>query len=123
MHDVEQAFTKLPRDVTRERVSALGWPEDRLHFAASFVGSCSGSSYEDAVKLYTPVAWRGFAQVQLHRAAAEADAGYAIDVLSRLTAAQRRDRFVRQTARRVIDACDSRGAKTADLREALTAAS
>ena len=73
LHDLELAFEQLPRDITRERASALGWPEDWLHFWASFVGSCSGSPY-DATSLYTPVMWRGHAQVQLHLAAAQIDA-------------------------------------------------
>lgn len=119
MHDVARAFERLPRDVTRDRISATGWPEDRLHFCASFVGSCSGQPYEDAAKLYSPAVWRGLAQIKLHRAAAETDPHEAINVLAGLTDAQRTDRFVRQTARRVIDACEARGAQTSQLREAL----
>jgi transcriptional regulator with XRE-family HTH domain len=115
---VEREFERLPRDVTRERVSVLGWPEDRLHFCASFVGACSASPY-DAERLYSPTAWRGHAQVRLHRAAAEADASYATQALLELDDAQRADRFIRMTARRVIDACEARGAGTAELREAL----
>ncbi|MGH2942573.1 MAG: hypothetical protein ACRDLN_07365 [Solirubrobacteraceae bacterium] len=121
MSDVEAAFERLPRDVTRERVSALGWPEDRLHFCASFVGACAGSSAaaDDATKLYTPIVWRGLAQVHLHRAAAEADPDAAVAVLGSLGDAQRRDRFVRLTAQRALHACEARGANATDLRAAL----
>ncbi len=119
MHEVARAFERLPRDVTRDRISATGWPEDRLHFCASFVGSCSGQPYEDAAKLYSTAVWRGLAQIKLHRAGAETDAHEAINVLVSLSDAQRTDRFVRQTARRVIDACEARDVRTADLREAL----
>lgn len=119
MQAVERAFERLPRDVTRERVSALGWPEDRLHFCASFVGSCSGTPCADAVRQYSPTVWRGHAQVQLHQAAAEADPGYATKILSGLDDAQRKDRFVRLTATRTLASCDARGANTRELREAL----
>lgn len=119
MQAVERAFERLPRDVTRERVSALGWPEDRLHFCASFVGSCSGTPYADADRLYSSTVWRGHAQVQLHQAAAEADAGYATKILSGLDDAQRKDRFVRLTATRALASCNARGADTGELRNAL----
>lgn len=118
LHDLERAFEHLPRDITRERVSALGWSEDRLHWWASFVGSCFGEAY-DATKLYTPAMWCGHTEVQLHLAAAEADPAHAVSVLSALSDAQRSDRFVRSTARRVLDTCESRGARATELREAL----
>lgn len=119
LRDVERAYERLPRDVTRERVSALGWPEDRLHFCASFVGSCAASPYDDALKLYSPAVWRGLAQVKLHRAVAESDPAYAVAVLSDLSSTQRQDRFVRQTAQRTVAACEARGANAAGLREAM----
>jgi hypothetical protein len=39
---VEVAFERLPRDITREKLSSLGWPEERLHHVASFVGAFGG---------------------------------------------------------------------------------
>jgi transcriptional regulator with XRE-family HTH domain len=115
----EEAFERLPRDVTREKVSALGWPEDRLHFCTTFVGAFDGRADDSP---YSPVVWRGHAQVRLLRAMAEADPRYATRVLSDLSDTQRSDRFVRQTARRVLASCEAHGADAAgvaELREAL----
>jgi transcriptional regulator with XRE-family HTH domain len=121
LNAVETAFERLPRDVTRERVSALGWPEDRLHFCASFVGAPGAA--DDALKLYSPAVWRGHTQIKLHKAAAETVPDYAVAVLSNLSGAQRQDRFVRQTAKRTLATCEARGASSAgvaELREVLS---
>lgn len=118
LHDLERAFERLPRDITRERATALGWPEDRLHYWASFVGSCFGTPY-DATGLYPSVMWSSYAEVQLHLAAAEVDPAHAVAVLSKLGDAQRPNQFVQLTARRVLDTCERRGARVAELREVL----
>jgi hypothetical protein len=103
--DVEQEFERLPRDVTREKLSALGFAEERMHNSRSFAGMFIGggdSARDEALRLYATADWRGAAQVQLHRAAADHDAAYAEEVLSALSKAQRRDRRVRLIARRVV---------------------
>ncbi len=121
---LEQTFERLPRDIVREKLSALGWAEERVHHVRSYCamyGSTSGDAARDeALRLYADAAWRGQAQIKLHRAASEADAQDAVSTLSGLSEAQRSDRFVRMIATRALDACESRhAAGTAELREAL----
>lgn len=124
LNAVEVAFERLPRDITREKLSSLGWPEERLHHVASFVGAFGGgggeAAREEALRLYASAAWGGPAQVRLHRAASEADAGYATAVLGDLSEAQRSDRFVRTMGFAALAACErERVAGVAELREAL----
>jgi hypothetical protein len=114
----------LPRDITREKLSALGYSEETLHHVRSYCamyGAVPGeAAREEALRLYADAARRGPAQIRLHRAASEADAADAIATLSALSEAQRSDRFVRQIATRALDSCESRKAAGAvDLREAL----
>lgn len=122
--DLERTFDKLPRDIVREKLSALGWAEERVHHVRSYCamyGSASGDTARDeALRLYADADWRSQAQVKLHRAAAEADAQDAVATLSDLSDAQRSDRFVRLIAARALASCESRNvAGTAELREAL----
>jgi transcriptional regulator with XRE-family HTH domain len=120
---LERTFEKLPRDITRERLSALGWPEERLHNARSYCAMFVGggeAARDEALRLYAGADWRGPAQIRLHRAASEADAKEAVATLSGLSDAQRSDRFVRLIAARALASCESRKvAGTAELREAL----
>lgn len=115
LRELEAAFERLPRDLTREKVSTTGWAEERLHHATSYASAfgglgVGGPARESALKLYPPVAWRGVAQVQLHRAAAEKDAGLAIETLTGLSEPQRSDRGVRLIALKVLDHVDGHGA-------------
>lgn len=101
---LEREFERLPRDVTREKLSALGFAEERMHNSRSFAGMFVGggeSAREEALRLYAAADWRGAAQVKLHRAASDGDAAYAEEVLAGLGEAQRADRRVRLIARRV----------------------
>ena len=121
---LERTFESLPVDITRDKLSALGWPEERLHHVRSYCamyGSDGGEAARtEALRLYSDVDWRSRAQIGLHRAASEADAKLALDVLAPLEDAQRSDRFVRSIAARALASCESRNATgTADLREAL----
>ena len=121
---LERTFESLPVDITRDKLSALGWPEERLHHVRSYCamyGSDGGEAARtEALRLYSDALWRSRAQIRLHRAASEADAGLALDVLGPLEDAQRSDRFVRTIARRALASCESRNAAgTAELREAL----
>ena len=112
----------MPRDITRERLSALGWSEERLHNTRSYCGMFIGggeAARDEALRLYAEADWRGPAQIRLHRAASEADAKDAVATLSGLSDAQRSDRFVRLIATRALASCESRGVATAELREAL----
>lgn len=125
---LERTFERLPSDLTREKLSALGWPEERLHHARSYSAMYSAApgageaARDEALRLYVDADWRGPAQIKLHRAASEVDANEAVATLAALSEAQRRDRFVRRIAMRVLDSCESRGvAGTAELREALRA--
>jgi len=125
LRELEATFERLPRDITRDKVTSLGWPEERLHHTISYVSAFGGlgggePARESAMKLYPPVAWRGPAQIKLHRAASEVDAQRAVATLSALSEAQRHDRGIHLIARRVIEACEARGAKTADLRAVLS---
>jgi hypothetical protein len=122
---LERTFEKLPRDITREKLSAQGWPEERLHHGRSYcavygAASAGEAARDEALRLYPDADWRGIAQIKLHRAASDADARDALATLSGLSEAQRSDRFVRMIAKRALESCESRNvAGTADLREAL----
>jgi transcriptional regulator with XRE-family HTH domain len=124
----EAAFEQLPRDITREKISVGGWAEERLHHTRSYVAAFGGvgdgdSARDAALELYSLAAWRGPAQINLHRAAAETDAGYAATTLAALSDAQRSDRSVRWTAMRVLDTCEREsGPGIAELREVLRVA-
>jgi hypothetical protein len=75
---------------------------------------------EEALRLYSNAAWRGRAQIKLHRAASDADPQDALATLTALSDAQRNDRFVQMIAARALAACEARKvAGTAELREAL----
>ena len=101
-------FDKDPRDVTREKLSSLGWSEQRLHHIKSYCGMFVGGgeeAREQALALYEGVMWRGPAQVRLHRATSMIASGdvregarHAAAVLAPLSAAQRSDRFIRRLA-------------------------
>jgi hypothetical protein len=126
LNAAEAAFERLPRDITREKISVGGWAEERLHHTRSYVAAFGGvgrgePAREAALRLYSSAAWRGPAQIKLHRAAAEADAGYAAATLVALSRPQRADLSIRQTAARVLSICDVAGsAAVAELREMLT---
>ncbi|MGH8733986.1 MAG: hypothetical protein ACREVB_09915, partial [Burkholderiales bacterium] len=102
--------------------------EERLHLARSFVGAFGGgnggeAARREAMRLYVDADWRSRTQIELHRAAAETDPQHAVATLASLAPAQRNDRFVRQTATRVLSTCqDRRAAGAADLRDALASA-
>ncbi len=121
---LEHTFDRLPRDVTRDNLSARGWAEERLHHVRSYCamyGVTAGeAAREEALRLYADGAWICRAQVKLHRAASEADPQDAVATLSDLSDTQRSDRFVRMIAARALAACEARAvAGTAGLREAL----
>lgn len=122
---LERTFEKLPRDLTREKLSALGWPEETLHHTRSYCGMFVGggeAARDEALRLYVEADWRGPAQIRLHRAASEADAQEVVVILTALSEIQRSDRFVRQIAMRALHSCESRKvAGTGELREALRA--
>jgi hypothetical protein len=122
--ELERTFEKLPRDITRDKLSALGYPEETMHHVRSYCamyGAVPGeAAREEALRLYAEAAWRGPAQIRLHRAASEADAVQAVATLTALSDAQRSDRFVRQIAMRALGSCESRKvAGAVELREAL----
>jgi len=122
--ELERTFEKLPSDITREKLSALGYPEETLHHVRSYCamyGAVAGeAAREEALRLYADAVWRGPAQVRLHRAASETDAQEAVAILTALNGTQRSDRFVRQIAMRALESCESRKvAGAAELREAL----
>jgi hypothetical protein len=127
---LERTFEHLPRHITRDKLSALGWAEDRLHHTRSYCamyGSGSGEiARTEALRLIADTDWRSRAQLKLHRAASEADAQDAVATLSDLSDAQGRDRFVRMIAARALASCESRGrtsaAGVAELREVLSPA-
>lgn len=130
LNAAEVEFERLPRDITREKISVNGWAEERLHHTRSYTTAFGGGGDGEparaaALRLYSPVAWRGPAQVKLHRAATETDSVYALATLTALTDPQRSDRTIRQTAAKVLAVCESRDASAAgvaDLREVLSAA-
>ncbi|MGH2943279.1 MAG: hypothetical protein ACRDLN_10975, partial [Solirubrobacteraceae bacterium] len=122
---MEVTFEWLPGEVTHERIASLGWAEERLHLARSFVGAFGGGTggevaRTEARRQYVEADWRSRAQIELHRAAAAIDPQHAVATLASLSHAQRNDRFVRQTAMRVLATCqDRRAGGVAELREAL----
>jgi transcriptional regulator with XRE-family HTH domain len=119
---LEAEFERLPRAVTSEKIGVDGWCEEDLHNVTSFAGAFAGigaeASREAALRLYSSALWRGPTQVKLHRSLAEADAGMALEALGPLTDAQRKDRFVRLVALKVLSASRN-AAGTDELREAL----
>jgi hypothetical protein len=127
LRELERTFERLPRDLTRDKLSMLGWPEEMLHHARSYCAMYGGdggeSAREDALRLYEAAEWRGPAQVKLHRAAAEIDAQHAVATLRNLSDPQRSDRFVRRIAIQVLARADGAGsaAGAAELRELLAA--
>jgi hypothetical protein len=126
----ERTFEHLPRHIMRDKMSALGWAEDRLHHTRSYCamyGTGSGEeARSDALRLIADTDWRSRAQLKLHRAASEADAQDAVATLSDLSDTQRKDRFVQTIAARALASCETRGgaraAGVAELREVLCAA-
>jgi hypothetical protein len=70
--------------------------------------------------------WRCSAQIELHRAVGETDAGHALHAFTNLSEVQRSDQFIRRLAARVLASCETRAgagaAGVAELREALRVA-
>lgn len=123
----ERAFEHVPRHITRDKLSALGWAEDRLHHTRSYCAMYGTGSGEvartEALRLIADTDWRSRAQLRLHRAASDADAQDAVATLAALSGPQRSDRFVRMIATRALASCESRNvAGVAELREVLSAA-
>lgn len=132
---LERTFERLPRDVTREKVSSLGWSEQRLHHTKSYCGMFVGGgeeAREQALALYEDVMWRDPAQIRLHRATSMIASGdvregarHAAAVLAPLSAAQRSDRFIRRLAVGTLAAVPERARSepaVTELREVLAAA-
>jgi transcriptional regulator with XRE-family HTH domain len=124
LKDVETAFDRLPRAVMRATTG--GWSERRLHHAASFVVGFGGvgslAAHDEALKTNAG-RWRYATQIELHRAAGEADARHAVSALTALSDPQRSDRFIRRLGARVLASCETRrAAGVAELREVLSAA-
>jgi hypothetical protein len=109
---LQRTFERLPRDVTREKISSLGWSEQRLHHIRSYCGmfvSGGEEAGEQALALYGDVMWRGPAQVSLHRATSMIASGdvregaqQATAILAALSGMQRSDHFVRTLAIRTL---------------------
>lgn len=127
LRELERTFERLPRGIAREKLSVLGWSEECLHHTRSYCAMYGGDGGEaaraDALRLYEAADWRGPAQVKLHRAASEIDAGDALATLNELSGAQRSDRFVRRIALQVLDRVEGAGGATgaAELRELVAA--
>jgi hypothetical protein len=124
--DVEAAFERLPRDITREKIAGGGWAEERLHHTRSYCAMYEIDGGEraraDALRLYVEGDWRSRAQIKLHRATSEIDPQDAVATLTALSEAQRNDRFVRMMATRTLAACErARVAGAPALRELLAA--
>jgi hypothetical protein len=121
MNELERSFERLPGDVAR-RTTVGGWSEARLLQAGSFVaayGGADSSAAHDDARAADEGIWRLTAQIELHRAAGEADAQHAVKTLGSLSRAQRGDQFVRRLAGRTMLAIESSGADASNLREAL----
>jgi hypothetical protein len=114
LDDLARTLERLPDATTRDRVSAWGWSEQKWRHAESYVGMCVGGqrgeqARERALKLYPAEAWKGPAQVRLHRAASLISDGdvtegarYATRALEPLSSDQRADRFVARIADRTL---------------------
>jgi transcriptional regulator with XRE-family HTH domain len=126
MKDLETAFERLPRAVVR--AAAGGWSEHRLHHAASFVvafgGVGSPAAHDEALRTDADgVRWRYATQVELHRAAGEADARHAVATLAALNHPQRSDQFIRRLGLRTLAVCERENVSgVAELRDVLSAA-
>jgi hypothetical protein len=132
---LERTFERLPHELRHERISSLGWSEQRLHHVRSYCGMFVGGgeqARENALALYDDVMWRDPAQVNLHRATSMIASGdvregaqHATAILAPLSDAQRSDRFVHKLAVRTLATVPDK-ARTepavAELREALASA-
>jgi transcriptional regulator with XRE-family HTH domain len=132
---LERTFARLPRDLTRDTISSLGWGEERMRhtesYCAMFVGG-SEQAREQALALYDGVIWRGPAQVNLHRATSMIVSGdigegarHATAVLAPLSDAQQSNRLVRTLAVRALATVPKKARSepaVAELREVLAAA-
>jgi hypothetical protein len=120
VRDLEAAYSRLPHNVTNRPIG--GWSEERLHHVASFVAAFGGvgsaTAHDDGAQFGGDL-WRNASQIELHRAAAEADAEHAIKTLTELTRAQQNDQFMRRLAGRTMLVIEGRGADVSDLREVL----
>jgi hypothetical protein len=132
---LERTFERLPPELTREKISSLGWGEQRLHHVESYCGMFVGGgeqARDNALALYDGVAWHGPTQVGLHRATsmiatgdAREGAQHATAILAPLSDAQRSDRFVRKLAVRTLSTVPEKArgeAAVVELREVLAGA-
>ena len=124
LKDVETAFERLPRAVMR--ASTGGWSERRLHHAESFVVAFGDvgnpAAHDEALRTYAGL-WRYATQIELHRAAGDADARHAAATLAALSEPQRSDQFIRRLGVRTLAVCERESvAGVAELREVLSAA-
>src|SRR5918998_4849981 len=66
---LERTFDRLPRDIARDKLTAHGWPEERLHHTRSYCamyGAAAGeAAREEALRLYPDAAWIDRAQIKL----------------------------------------------------------
>jgi hypothetical protein len=131
--DLTTTFERQPDDVTRGGDALHGWSEAKFHHVESYVytylgdSTRAGQAQERALALYSSSAWRGPAQIELHRATClvhDGDIGggigHATEVMGALPQKRRRDGFVQAIAQATATAvprCSRALAPVRDYRE------
>src|SRR5439155_26071017 len=113
--DLDEAFARLPESTVADCVSEWGWSEQRLRHVQSWVHSHAGrvdeaaAAQAAALALYPASAYRGPAQLQLHRALCVVAAGdpsegarHTIHTLETLPPHCRDNAVIRRTAALVL---------------------
>jgi transcriptional regulator with XRE-family HTH domain len=119
--DLDEAFAHLPESTVADCVSEWGWSEQRLRHVQSWVHSHAGrldeaaAAQDAALALYPASAYRGPAQVQLHRAMCLVAAGdpsegarHTVHTLQALPPHCRDNAVIRRTAVLVLGAVPER---------------
>jgi transcriptional regulator with XRE-family HTH domain len=118
---LDKVFARLPEATIADRWSQWGWSEQRLHHTQSWVHSHAGgldeaaAAQDAALALYPASAYRGPAQVQLHRALCVVAAGdpsegarHTVRTLQGLPQGLHENALIRRTAVLVLGAVPER---------------
>jgi hypothetical protein len=116
LHNLSEAFARLPDSVRSGRQSQWTWAEHRLRFVESHIHSHAGRhgdaalAQDAALALYLPSSYQGRAQIDLHRATCLIAAGdpsegarHMIRAVQALPAEHRHDALVLRTAVLALD--------------------
>ncbi|MFA1551333.1 hypothetical protein [Actinomadura chokoriensis] len=131
LNDLTRVFQGLPAAVTKDKTSAWGWSEQRLHHVASYVHTHAGdldraqAAQDSATALYPADSFLARAQIELHRAGGlirigdtDTGAGHVVDVMTAIPSAHRGDSMIRRTAFTSLNLASTKDARRPALRDA-----